>query len=50
MWDLLAQLTPETSLYGSCFLFSKTNALWYFLWFVLGGLAGALFLRKPEKE
>jgi len=50
VWDLLAQLTPEPSLYGASFLFAKEDALWYFLCLTLGGLAGALFLRKPEKE
>jgi hypothetical protein len=50
MLELLSQLIPEPSLYGSYFLPSRSDSLWYFLCFVLGGLAGALFLRKPEKE
>jgi hypothetical protein len=50
VWDLLAQLTPEPSLYDSYILSTRADVLWYFLCFALGGLAGALFLRKPEKE
>jgi hypothetical protein len=50
MIELLSQLIPEPSLYDSYCLLSKEDSLWYFLCFTLGGLAGALFLRKPEKE
>ena len=54
MWErlymLVGSLGVECSLYDAYILPSKTEALWYFLWLVLGGLAGALFLRQPEKE
>ena len=51
MLEFLAQLLPEPTLYDSYILFTgHVDASWYFLCFALGGLAGAMFLRKPEKE
>jgi hypothetical protein len=44
---MMGQLLSEPSLYDSYVLFNgKSDALWYFLCFALGGLAGALFLKK----
>ena len=51
MFEFLSQLTPESSLYDSYILFTNASeALWYFLCTVLGGLFAVLFLKKPEKE
>jgi len=51
VWDLLAQLIPESSTYDSYILFERTSGvLWYFLCSVLGGLFAVLFLNHPKKE
>ena len=49
MWEFLAQLTAEFSMYDSAVLFTDAaDALWYFMCFTLGGLAGALFMKKEK--
>lgn len=51
MIEWLAWLLPEPSLYDSYILLaSPVDASWCFLCLALGGMAGALFLRQPEKE
>jgi len=50
IYNFLGSLGSESSLYDSYLLLSPVDASWYFLCFVLGGLAGALFIKKPIKE
>ena len=50
VYNFLGTLGSEPSLYDSYLLFSPVDASWYFLCFSLGGLAGALFLKQPEKQ
>lgn len=47
VWAILARLCPEPSLYDSCLLLDRSDALWVFLCLVLLGLFVALFLKRP---